>query len=81
MNGYHPDEMIGNSPTIFQGLKTSKRTTLSIKKAISNLKPFKEVILNYKKNGELYWCEIEAYPMFNKSGDFLNYVALERIAS
>ena len=81
MNGYYPDEMIGNSPTMFQGLKTSKQTTLNIKKAIKDLKPFKEVILNYKKNGEIYWCEIEAFPMFNKNGDFLNYIALEKIAS
>ncbi|WP_309607610.1 PAS domain-containing protein [Flavobacterium sp.] len=81
MNGYQPQEMLGKSPTMFQGLKTSKRTVLSIRKAIDNLKPFKEVILNYKKNGETYWCEIEAKPMFNQNGEFINYIALERIAS
>lgn len=81
MNGYKPDEILGKSPTMFQGLETSKRTTLSIKNAIENLEPFKEVILNYKKNGETYWCEIEAKPMFNDSGEFINYIAFERIAS
>lgn len=81
MNGYQPEEMLGKSPIMFQGLKTSKRTTLSIRKAVDNLKPFKEVILNYKKNGETYWCEIEAQPMFTKNGAFINYVAYEKTAS
>ena len=81
MNGYQPEEMLGKSPTMFQGLKTSKRTILSIRQAIDDLQPFKEVILNYKKNGEIYWCEIEAKPMFNRNGEFINYLAFERIAS
>lgn len=81
MNGYQPEEMLGKSPTMFQGLETSKQTIISIREAIDNLQPFKEVILNYKKNGEIYWCEIEAKPMFNHKGEFLNYLAFERIAS
>lgn len=81
MNGYQPEEMLGKSPAMFQGSKTSKRTTLSIRKAIQNLEPFKEVILNYKKNGETYWCEIEAKPVYDNDGEFINYIAFERIAS
>jgi PAS domain S-box-containing protein len=81
MNGYQSEEMLGKSPVMFQGEKTSKRTTLSIKNAINKTKPFKEVILNYKKNGEEYWCQIEAFPMFNVNGEFLNYIAFEKIAS
>lgn len=81
MNGYQPSEMIGKSPAIFQGEKTSKRTTLKIRNAVTSFKPFKEVILNYKKNGEEYWCQIEAFPMFNNNNEFLNYIAFEKIAS
>ena len=81
MNGYHPNEMIGNSPSMLQGENTSKSTKSAIKKALISQQPFKEVILNYKKNGKPYWCEIEAYPMFDKNGAFLNYIALEKLAS
>ena len=66
---------------MFQGEATSKVTRQKIKTALTQLKPFKEVILNYRKNGDSYWCEIEAYPMFDKNGSFINYVALEKIAS
>jgi PAS domain S-box-containing protein len=81
INGYLPREIIGKSPSMFQGEATSTATRARIKTALNNLKPFKEVILNYRKNGDSYWCEIEAYPMFSKKGKFLNYIALEKFAA
>lgn len=81
INGYRIKEIIGKSPAMFQGEATSKATRARIKTALNNLKPFKEVILNYRKNGNSYWCEIEAYPMFSKQGEFLNYIALEKFAA
>jgi PAS domain S-box-containing protein len=81
INGYQTKEIIGKSPAMFQGEATSIVTKQRIKTALNDLKPFKEVVLNYRKNGDSYWCEIEAYPMFSKNGEFLNYIALERLAS
>ena len=81
ISGYRLKEILGKSPRMFQGEATSKDTQQKIKTALTELKPFKEVILNYRKNGNSYWCEIEAYPMFDKKGKFLNYIALEKIAS
>ncbi len=81
INGYRTKEIIGKSPIMFQGEATSTATKERIKTALNNLKPFKEVILNYRKNGDSYWCEIEAFPMFSKKGEFLNYIALERFAA
>ncbi len=81
ISGYRKEEIIGKSPKMFQGAGTSKETQRNIKTALTLLKPFKETILNYKKNGEPYWCEIEGHPMFDKNGAFVNYIALERIAS
>ena len=81
INGYRTKDIVGKSPAMFQGEATSTATRARIKTALNNLKPFKEVILNYKKNGDSYWCEIEAYPMFSKKGEFLNYIALEKFAA
>lgn len=81
ISGYEREEIIGKSPSMFQGKATSKETRQKIKTAISHLEPFKEIILNYQKNGDSYWCEIEAYPMFDLNGKFQNYIALEKIAS
>lgn len=81
MNGYSPFEIIGKSPKIFQGVLTSEKAKKSIREAILKLKSFKKVILNYKKDGSTYLCEIEAYPKFNQKGNFINYIAFEKEAS
>ncbi len=80
MNGYHYKELTGNSPKMFQGNETSLATTMKIRRAIGKREPFKAILLNYKKNGETYFCEIEAYPKFNAEGTFLNYIAFEKAA-
>lgn len=80
MNGYHYKELTGNSPKMFQGNETSLVTTMKIRRAIGKREPFKAILLNYKKNGETYFCEIEAYPKFNAEGTFLNYIAFEKAA-
>lgn len=80
MNGYNYKEIIGNSPKMFQGEETCLESRKNIRMAVSQLLPFKEVILNYKKNGETYLCQIEAYPKFDKHGNFVNYIAFETAA-
>jgi PAS domain S-box-containing protein len=81
MNGYRPAELVGKSPKIFQGALTSETTRNKIRNALSKNLPFKEVIINYKKDGTAYCCEIEAYPKFNASGKLINYIAFEKLAS
>lgn len=81
LNGYHPFEIIGKSPKIFQGEMTSESSKIKIREAIQQRKAFKETLVNYKKDNSTYLCEIEAYPKYDKKGQFINYVAFERIAS
>lgn len=81
MNGWNSFEMIGKSPKIFQGKLTSETSRNNIRTAIKNQLPFKEIILNYRKDNSTYLCEIEGHPKFNKNGDLINYIAFERIAS
>lgn len=81
MNGYHPFEVVGKSPKIFQGKLTSEQSKNNIREAINKQVPFKEILVNYKKNGSTYLCEIEAYPKFNKKGELINFIAFEKIAS
>jgi len=81
MNGYSPQDVIGKSPKIFQGELTTEVSKSNIRNAVQNKLPFKEIILNYRKNGTVYLCEIEAYPKFDKKGNLVNYIAFEKLAS
>lgn len=80
MNGYAVEEVIGKKPTLFQGKDTNPETRRQIREAIVRCIPFKGSITNYRKDGTLYNCLVEEYPVWNKGGVLVNFVAFEKIA-
>lgn len=80
MNGYVEEEVLGQSPKMFQGKETVMETSNEIREAITLQQPFVKQVLNYKKNGDLYYCNIEGFPIFNKKGELVNFIAFEQVA-
>ena len=80
MNGYTPAEVIGKSPKIFQGEGTADVTRAEIRQAIIRRIPFSGNITNYRKDGSPYQCIVEEYPVWNKEGALVNFIAFERVA-
>ncbi len=78
MSGYTPDEIIGKSPSVLQGEETKEETKERIKNKIMSHQPFTDEIVNYRKSGEPYVCQLDVTPMFNQTEDLVNYIALER---
>jgi PAS domain S-box-containing protein len=80
MNGYVEKEVLGKTPKMFQGKETDVETSIQIREAIDLQRPFSKQVLNYKKNGESYYCNIEGFPIFNKKGELVNFIAFEEAA-
>jgi PAS domain S-box-containing protein len=80
MTGYKANEVLGKKPTIFQGAATEITQKELIKKSIYHQQPFEAVLTNYKKDGTNYKCHIQGFPMFNKTGKLINFVAIEKAA-
>jgi PAS domain S-box-containing protein len=78
MNGYRPEQVIGNKPKIFQGEKTCKKSLQLISTAIKEEKSFETIVTNYKQDGSTYNCWINGQPVFNKKGKLINFIAFER---
>ena len=78
MNGYSPKEIVGKTPKMFQGAETCTETTQSIRSAVQNNNPFEAVIINYRKDGSSYKCWIKGEPVFNTSGEVVNFIAYEK---
>lgn len=79
MNGYLPEEVISKTPKLFQGEDTCRISRQMIREAIRNQQPFKATLLNYRKNGTTYDCEIEGLPVFNRSQQLVHFIAFESI--
>jgi hypothetical protein len=60
-----------------QGENTSEAVKLRINEKIEQNKPFKEVVVNYRKNGEMYNCEIQIFPLTGNNNS-IHFLALER---
>jgi PAS domain S-box-containing protein len=81
MNGYNPNEVVGQTPKMFQGKHTDPAISNEIRLAIQNQKPFDKVVLNYRKDGSFYKCHIQGHPIFNRKGKLINFIAFEKIAA
>ncbi|PWL40024.1 histidine kinase [Flagellimonas aquimarina] len=78
MNGYVSDEVIGKKPKMFQGKETCKKTAQQVSQAIKRKEPFEVILLNYRKNGSPYKCWIKGFPVFDKAGKVVNFIAFEK---
>ena len=78
MTGYTAAEVTGRSPRMLQGARTSLASRVSIRQALRAGAPHTSTLVNYRKNGEAYHCEIQLFPIHDPSGQMINVVAMER---
>lgn len=78
MNGYKPEQIIGNKPKMFQGEKTCKKSLSLISSAIKEQRSFETVVTNYRKDGSTYECWIHGQPVLDNKGEVVNFIAFER---
>ncbi|PHY12600.1 histidine kinase [Caulobacter sp. B11] len=78
MTGYSRAELVGRTPRLLQGEKTSLATRRTLGRALRQGKRMKVALINYRKSGEPYRCEVEVFPILDRDGVLINAVALER---
>ncbi len=78
MNGYHPEEIVGKNPKIFQGKGTDRNEVSKIGRAVRSNLPFEAIVVNYRKDGTPYKCWIKGGPVKDRNGKVVNFVAFER---
>lgn len=77
MTGYTYCEAFNNKPTFLQGPKTLESTRHSIRECLSKQKSFEGSIINYRKSGSVYACNVTIIPILNTNKRLVNYIALE----
>ncbi|WP_318312133.1 PAS domain-containing protein [Flagellimonas crocea] len=78
MTGYDKKYALGKKPNFLQGEQTSKTIIKEIGEKINNNQNYVGSILNYKKNGEKYLCEIQIMPLFNSKNELTHFMAFEK---
>ena len=62
-SGYTKEELLGRSPSMFQGPETDARKVQDISLSLKHWKPVTQTLLNYRKDGSAYWVEIDIVPI------------------
>lgn len=78
ITGYHADEVIGRNCRFLQGKQTKIEDTEKIRKAIKEQQSCEVEILNYKKNGEIFWNELLLTPIIDSDGELQYYIGIQK---
>jgi PAS domain S-box-containing protein len=78
ITGYAAGELIGTSPRRLQGAATQALALRAFSRAIRAGARFHGVLVNYRKGGERYFCEIDARPLVGDDGAVARFIAFER---
>ena len=76
--GYSLEEINGKSPSLLQGPQSDKAALKQIASCIRNQSFGEITTLNYKKNGETYWCQFSVTPIFNEKGECTHWISVQR---
>jgi PAS domain S-box-containing protein len=77
LTGYPSEEVLGRNCRFLQGRNTDRAAVGRVAEALRERRPVTEVLLNYRRDGTAFWNEIAISPVFDGSGDLVNFVGVQ----
>ncbi len=68
LTGYSAADVVGRNCRLLQGANTNRQTAARIGVAIRTGSAIKAKILNYRKDGRAFWCEMHLAPIRDETG-------------
>ena len=78
MTGYSKSYVVGKKPAFLQGDKTSPYVKKQIRSDLKNNHSYSGSIINYKKNGQVYNCQIKISPIYSSKKSLKYFLAFEK---
>ena len=76
--GYSREEVMGRTPRLLQGPATQREELDRIRAALEQWQPARVDLINYKKNGEAFWVDLEVSPVWDQERKLTHWVAVGR---
>lgn len=77
MTGYQLLHVVGRTPRFLQGPKTDPATIQYMREQLGQQQPVNLRVLNYRKTGEPYLCQLWIEPLRNRRGELTHFLAVE----
>ncbi len=76
--GYSRQEVLGRSPRLLQGPQTQRDRLAQIRSALEQWQPVRVDLINYRRDGEPFWVDLDISPVWDKSRRLTHWVAVGR---
>ncbi|WP_181247703.1 PAS domain S-box protein [Cereibacter changlensis] len=76
--GFSSDDAIGQSPRILQGPRTQRIELDRVRMCLEAWKPVRAELINYTKDGEAFWQELDITPIADEIGRITHWVSICR---
>ncbi|WP_226585263.1 PAS domain-containing protein [Halobacillus litoralis] len=78
MTGYSPEEILGRNCRFLQGEDTSPKQVERIRKGLEQQEPTQVEIKNYRKDGSMFWNELQIFPVYISHMDQTYFVGVQK---
>ena len=81
VTGYTQEDSIGKNCRFLQGPNTDQDDVLLLREAIQAGEATRVTLLNYRKNGEPFWNDLQITPVRDEDGNLTNFVGVQHDVS
>ncbi|MBC3463947.1 PAS domain-containing protein [Pseudomonas sp. RW10S2] len=78
LTGYAADDILYQDCRFLQGENHDQEGLASIRAAIRDGSPCRQVLRNYRKDGSLFWNELSITPVYNEADQLTYYIGIQR---
>ncbi|ARW07956.1 blue-light photoreceptor [Bacillus atrophaeus] len=78
LTGYSPDEILGKNCRFLQGNQTDAQEVAKIRTGLTNKQPITVQLQNYKKDGTMFWNELNIDPIYIEQEDKTYFVGFQK---
>ena len=76
--GYTAADVLGKTPRILQGPESCPKARSKLREALAQWQPVEVELINYRKDGSMFWVELSIVPVADESGWFTHWVSVQR---
>ncbi len=76
ITGYSSREVLGRNARLLQGTDLAQPELITVRAALHDQRPCHVVLRNYRKDGSMYWNELNIAPVRNDAGTVTHYIGV-----
>ncbi|WP_110516765.1 PAS domain S-box protein [Herpetosiphon llansteffanensis] len=81
ITGYTPEDVLGKNCRFLQGDDGDQPGLRELRHAIREKRATRVLLRNYRKDGTLFWNELDINPVFDDKGELINFIGVQQDVS